>query len=144
MKDGWLQLMGARAKALDNLKEAMGEEEVTNDMLKAHIEDMTRREAFKYLADMGFPVAPVYEAHEAMDDPHLLARGMWVEVPHSKIGKYRVPNFPAKFYSTPGSATMGAPMLGEHTEEVLVGMLGYTPERVKELEKEGKVVVWRG
>ncbi len=144
VKDGWLQLMGARAKALDKLKEVMGAEEVTNDMLKEHIKDMTRREAFKFLADIGFPAAPVYEAHEAMDDPHLLARNMWTEVPHPVVGKYRVPNFPAKFYSTPGEATQGAPIIGQHTEEVLTQMLDYTEEQVKALEKEGKIVCWRG
>jgi len=144
VKDGWLQLMGARAKALDNLKEAMGSEEVTNDMLKEHIKDMTRQEAFIFLADIGFPAAPVYEAHEAMNDPHLLARNMWVEVPHAIAGKYRSTNFPAAFSNTPGEATMGAPVLGQHTEEVLTQLLGYKEEQVKALEKEGKIVFWRG
>ena len=143
VKDGWLQLMGARAKALDNLKEAMGSEEVTNDMLKEHIKDMTRLEAFTFLADIGFPAAPVYEAHEAMNDPHLLARNMWVEVPHAIVGKYRSTNFPAAFSNTPGEATMGAPVLGQHTEEVLTQLLGYEEEQIKALEKEGKIVCWR-
>jgi crotonobetainyl-CoA:carnitine CoA-transferase CaiB-like acyl-CoA transferase len=93
---------------------------------------------------MGFPSAPVYEAHEAMDDPHLLERGMWVKASQPAVGEYRVPNFPAKFYKTPGEVVSGAPMLGQHTEEVLTTMLGYTPEQVKALEKEGKVVCWRG
>jgi crotonobetainyl-CoA:carnitine CoA-transferase CaiB-like acyl-CoA transferase len=143
VSDGWVQLMGARAKALESLKEALGVEELTNDMLKGHIEKMTRREAFKFLGEMGFPSAPVYEAHEAMDDPHLLDRGMWVKASQPAVGEYRVPNFPAKFYKTPGEVVSGAPMLGQHTEEVLTTMLGYTPEQVKALEKEGKVVCWR-
>jgi crotonobetainyl-CoA:carnitine CoA-transferase CaiB-like acyl-CoA transferase len=143
VKDGWVQLMGARARALDNLKEAMGVDEVTNDMVKEHIKDMNRREAFTFLAGMGFPAAPVYEAHEAMDDPHLLARNMWTKVPQAVAGEYRVPNFPVKLYSTPSGPTFGAPQLGEHTEEVLTGILGYSSEKISELEKAGKVVCWK-
>ena len=35
-------------------------------------------------------------------------------------------------------------MLGQHTEEVLTTLLGYAPKRVRDLEKEGTVVCWRG
>jgi crotonobetainyl-CoA:carnitine CoA-transferase CaiB-like acyl-CoA transferase len=90
------------------------------------------------------PVAPIYDSHENFADPHLEARGFWVEVDHPAAGKYTVPNFPVKLSETPGEVTMPSPMLGQHTEEVLMMMLGYTPEQVKGLEKEGKIVCWRG
>ncbi|MCK4791641.1 MAG: CoA transferase [Desulfobacteraceae bacterium] len=143
VNDGWVMLMGARARALDSLKEAMGVEELSKDVVKEYIKGMTRREAFKFISDTGFPAAPVYEAHEAMTDPHLLERGMWVEADHPVAGKYRVPNFPVKFYKTPGKVVSAAPMLGQHTEEVLTTLLDYTPEQVKALEKDGKIVCWR-
>jgi len=143
VKDGWVQLMGARAKAMENLKTALGTEDVNKDLVNEKIKDMTRREAFQYLAGLGFPAAPVYEAHESMDDPHLLARNMWKKVPQRVAGEYRVPNFPVKLYNTPGEPTFGAPQLGEHTEDVLVNILGYSTEKVAELEKASKVVCWR-
>ncbi len=143
VNDGWVMLMGARARALDSLKEAMGVEELSKDAVREHIRDMTRREAFKFISDTGFPAAPVYEAHEAMTDPHLLERGMWVEIDHPAAGMHRVPNFPVKFYKTPGKVVSAAPMLGQHTEEVLTTLLDYTPEGVKALEKDGKIVCWR-
>jgi len=143
VKDGWVQLMGARAKAMENLKTALGTEDVNKDLVNEKIKDMTRREAFQFLSGLGFPSAPVYEGYEAMDDPHLLARGMWKTVPHSIVGEYRAPNFPVKLYNTPGEASVGAPVLGEHTEEVLTNILGYSTEKVSELEKAGKVVCWR-
>jgi crotonobetainyl-CoA:carnitine CoA-transferase CaiB-like acyl-CoA transferase len=143
VNDGWVMLMGARARALDSLREAMGVEELNKDVVRGHIKDMTRREAFKFLADTGFPAAPVYEAHEAMTDPHLLDRGMWTEVYHPLAGEYKVPNFPVKFYQTPGEVTSAAPVLGQHTEEVLTTLLDYTSEQVKALEKDGKIACWR-
>ncbi|MFB0558770.1 MAG: CoA transferase, partial [Candidatus Bathyarchaeia archaeon] len=72
-----------------------------------------------------------------------LARDMWIQVDHPVAGKYTVPNFPVAFSVTPGEVTSAAPMLGQHTEEVLTTLLGYTPKRVKELEKEGKIACWR-
>ena len=144
VKDGWIQIAGERPRALDALRERMGVEEVTEEMVAERVRGMTRSEAFRFLADVGMPVAPIYQAHESMEDPHLIARGMWVEVDHPAAGRYRVPNFPVFFSETPGEVTSASPMLGQHTEEVLKNLLGYTPERVRELEKEGKVVCWRG
>jgi crotonobetainyl-CoA:carnitine CoA-transferase CaiB-like acyl-CoA transferase len=144
VKDGWIQIAGERPKAIDLLRERLGVEEANREIVAEHIKGMTRMEAFSFLSELGMPVAPIYEAHEAMGDPHLLARGMWVEVDHPTAGRYTVPNFPVMFSETPGEVTSASPMLGQHTEEVLTTLLGYTPERVRELEKEGKIACWRG
>ena len=143
VKDGWIQIAGERPKAIDLLRERLGVEEANREIVAEHIKGMTRMEAFSFLSELGMPVAPIYEAHEAMGDPHLLARGMWVEVDHPVAGRYTVPNFPVMFSETPGEVTSASPMLGQHTEEVLTTLLGYTPERVRELEKEGKIACWR-
>ena len=143
VKDGWIQIAGERPKAIDLLRERLGVEEANREIVAEHIKGMTRMEAFSFLSELGMPVAPIYEAHEAMGDPHLLARGMWVEVDHPAAGRYTVPNFPVMFSETPGEVTSASPMLGQHTEEVLTTLLGYTPERVRELEKEGKIACWR-
>ena len=119
VKDGWIQVAGERGKAIENLKQELGVDEVNKDMIVERITNMTRKEAFDWLAKLGFPCAPIYEAHEAMWDPHLKARNMWVEVEHKTAGKYIVPNFPVKFSETPGKVEMAAPMLGQHTREVL-------------------------
>jgi CoA:oxalate CoA-transferase len=144
VKDGWIQVAGERGKAIENLKQELGVEEVSKELVQERITGMTRMEAFKWLAEMGFPCAPVYEAHEAMWDPHLEARGMWVEVEHEAAGMYKVPNFPVKFSKTPGEVTMAAPMLGQHTREVLKELLGKTDEELDALEKQGAIVQWKG
>ena len=144
VKDGWIQIAGERGKAIENLKQELGVEEVSKELVQGRISGMTRMEAFKWLAEMGFPCAPVYEAHEAMWDPHLEARGMWVEVEHKAAGKYKIPNFPVKFSETPSEVTMAAPMLGQHTRMVLKELLGKTDEELDALEKQGAIVQWKG
>jgi len=143
VKDGWIQLAGDRLRAIDKLKEKIGVEEVTLDLVKEKITPMTRLEAFEYLVEVGFPAAPIYEAHEAIEDPHIKARETFIQVEHPVAGTYTAPNFPVKFSETPGEVTGPAPMLGQHTEEVLTDLLGKTPEQIKELEKQGIVVCWR-
>ncbi len=144
VKDGWIQLAGERVKGIENLKEELGVEELSKDLVTEKIKDMTRIEAFKWLADLGFPSAPIYEAYEAMNDPHLIARGMWREVTHPNAGKYTVPNFPVKFSETPGEIHTSAPMLGQHTREILVSLLSITAEALDALEKQGAIVQWKG
>jgi formyl-CoA transferase len=65
-------------------------------------------------------------------------------VDHPVAGPYRVPGFPVGLSETPGEVTSAAPMLGQHTEEVLMSLLGYSEERVAALVKQGKVVCWKG
>jgi CoA:oxalate CoA-transferase len=144
VKDGWIQVAGERGKAIENLKQELGVEELNKKLVQEKISDMTRMEAFKWLAEMGFPCAPIYEAYEAMWDPQLEARGMWVEVEHEAAGKYKIPNFPVKFSETPGEVTTAAPMLGQHTQEVLKELLGKKDEELDALEKQGAIVQWKG
>ena len=144
VRDGWIQVAGGRPRAIEKLKQELGVEELSKELVEEKIREMTRVEAFRWLAELGFPCAPIYEAYEAMSDPHLEARGMWAEVEHPAAGKYKVPNFPVAFTESPGEVTSAAPMLGQHTTEVLTTLLGKTEEEVRELEKKGAVVQWRG
>ena len=144
VKDGWIHLMGERPRAVEALKAKLEVEELNREIVQDLIKDMTRKEAFDWLAGMGFPIGPVYEAYEAMFDPHSQARDMWVEVEHEVAGKYKIPNFPVKFSETPGEVLSAAPMLGQHTTEVLTSLLGLSEEKVMELQKKGAVVQWKG
>ncbi len=100
---------------------------------------MARDEAVELFVNADVPVAPVYHVDEVVKDPHLIARGMFIEVDHPKAGKVKVPNFPVKLSETPGRVNTAAPLLGQHNREILMGLLGYTEERIKELELEGVI-----
>jgi len=85
-------------------------------------------------------VAPILQIDEALEDTHVKARGTIVEVEHRTAGKVRMPGFPLKMSATPGTIRLAAPLLGEHTVEVLSEMLGYTDEQIQELRKAGAIV----
>ena len=73
-----------------------------------------------------------------LEFPQTLARDMVVEVEHSKIGPVKTVGFPVKFSETPTSIDRGAPLLGEHTQEVLAD-LGYTDGEIETLKRSGAV-----
>jgi CoA:oxalate CoA-transferase len=144
VKDGWIQIAGERSKAIENLKAELGVDEVSKDMVLEKIMDMSKMEAFKWLADLGFPCAPIYEVYEAMTDPQMLARHMFVEVEHKAAGKYKIPNFPVIFSETPGEVVSASPVLGQHTREILKEKLNKTDEELNALEKQGAIFQWKG
>ena len=88
------------------------------------------------LEEGGVPAGPVASIGEMLEFPQTLARDMVVEVEHSKLGPVRTVGFPVKFSETPVSIARGAPLLGEHTAEVL-SELGYTDDEIEELIRSG-------
>lgn len=136
---GWIRLAGFGPKHIDNLRKLFGVDEVDKELVEKKVAEMTRDEAVDYFVRADIPVAPVYQVDEVVKDPHLIARGMFVEVEHPKAGKVKVPNFPVKLSETPGVIVSAAPLLGQHNREILMGVLGYTEERIKELEMAGVI-----
>jgi CoA:oxalate CoA-transferase len=98
-------------------------------------------EVVNLLAAAGVPVAKVPSIADAIEDPHVKARGTIIELDHKTAGKIRLAGFPVKMEKTPAEYRMGAPGLGEHSVEVLKEKLGYTDEHIEELRKSGTVVV---
>jgi crotonobetainyl-CoA:carnitine CoA-transferase CaiB-like acyl-CoA transferase len=74
--------------------------------------------------DNGLPCGPINNYAEVFDDRQVLARGMVVETEHPHLGRIRTLGTPVKMSATPPIAGRRAPLLGEHTREVL-GELGY-------------------
>ena len=71
----------------------------------------------------GVPAGPVMNHVEALSDPHCLARGMVQEVEHPAAGRMKTLGVPVKLSRTAGAVRRPAPMLGEHTEEVIAEWL---------------------
>lgn len=106
------------------LKEAI--EKVTSKMSKFEIE--------KKLNDAKLVCGAVCTVAESMENEQIKERNMLVEIDDKSIGKIRIPGTVIKMSDTPGGFTQGAPLLGEHTEMYLK-YLGYTDEKIAELEK---------
>jgi len=139
VKNGWIQVSGFRPRGIESLKKMLGLEELTREDVVKFVVGKTRWDAVKILADMGIAVGPVYSAKEVVDDPHLIARDMFVEIEHPKAGKMTVTNFPVKFSESAAEITSPPPLMGQHNKEVLMDLLGYSEEQVEQLEKEGVI-----
>jgi crotonobetainyl-CoA:carnitine CoA-transferase CaiB-like acyl-CoA transferase len=93
--------------------------------------------AIERLAEYRVPAAPVLSPDEALKLPHLRRRGTVATIDDPILGSFDVPGFPLHFSNFPEPAGDGAPMLGQHNEEILTGYLGYSCERIAELESAG-------
>jgi benzylsuccinate CoA-transferase BbsF subunit len=86
----------------------------------------------------GVPAGAVQDARDVTrDDPQLRHRGHWVRLPHAEMGETIYNNLPFRFARTPVAPHRPAPLLGEHTREVLADMLGFSESEVAGFEAEG-------
>jgi len=83
-------------------------------------------------------VGPVNKTSDMLADPQVKARDMVIEVDHPKAGRVKALGHPVKFSETPGEMKRPAPLLGQHTREILGG-LGYSAAEIDALAKEGAV-----
>jgi CoA:oxalate CoA-transferase len=94
-------------------------------------------EAERKLEENGCPCLRVRSVKELADsDPQIKAREMMVEVEQPFIGKVRMYGSPLKMSETPTGIRGPAPLLGQHTEEILTDVLGYKKEQIKELYEQ--------
>ena len=91
------------------------------------------------LEAIGVPCGPVNSVDKVANDPQVLERDMIVEVEHDATGTVQIPGIPIKLSETPGQIDAPAPNLGEHTSEVLTGLLGLETKEVNQLKQDGTV-----
>ena len=101
--------------------------------LIARIEAVTSMHPKQYWLDLfereGIPCGPVNDYAQVFNDPQVRARGMVVDVEHPVLGPMKTLGSPIKMSETPPDATRRAPLLGEHTREVLLEA-GCTEEEI--------------
>jgi crotonobetainyl-CoA:carnitine CoA-transferase CaiB-like acyl-CoA transferase len=84
-------------------------------------------------------VAPVNDFSGVAADPQVRENEMIVSWEHPTAGTVRGVGIPVKFSDTPGEIARHAPLLGEHTAEILRDFAGYSDEDVRELQEAGAV-----
>lgn len=89
------------------------------------------------LGNIGVPCGPINAMDKVVTHPQVEAREMITRVAHQITGEVEVPGVPIKLSETPGSVDAPAPSLGEHTIEVLTGLLKMHPDEVEELRQDG-------
>jgi crotonobetainyl-CoA:carnitine CoA-transferase CaiB-like acyl-CoA transferase len=85
----------------------------------------------------GVSAVPVESPDDLRADPHLATRGSLVTVQHAEIGPELHSGNPIRMSRTPVTTAPAAPLLGEHTEELLIDLLGLSTEEVERLVAEG-------
>jgi crotonobetainyl-CoA:carnitine CoA-transferase CaiB-like acyl-CoA transferase len=125
-KDGYQRAQNAEA-AIAILDRAFATR--TRDEWVAHL-----REA---KGDFIFTI--VNSVEDLPEDPQILANDYVVDFDHPQHGKTRVLGLPVRLRETPGSVRLPAPELGQHTEEILLDVLGYGWERITELRERGAI-----
>jgi formyl-CoA transferase len=85
------------------------------------------------------PCGPVNNMEHLFEDAQLKHRNMIVDVPHPTIDNLRLTGIPIKYSETPGEIRRHPPLLGEHTGEILAGVLEYPQGRIEELTRSGAV-----
>jgi crotonobetainyl-CoA:carnitine CoA-transferase CaiB-like acyl-CoA transferase len=98
----------------------------------------TKREVMEKSQSCGYMCGAINTMEDVFDDPHLVARGFFAEIDHPYVGKLRYPGAQFKMSETPWRAGR-APLLGEHTQEVLSGLLGYSDSQIAALGEQGAV-----
>ncbi len=96
----------------------------------------TKFEVMDILNKDDVPCGPILSMKELAEDPALRASGTIVEVDHPVRGRYLSVGNPIKLSASPTVVTR-SPLLGEHTDEVLADVLGYTIEEVSAVKASG-------
>ena len=87
---------------------------------------------------LGLWAGPVNDFEATVNDPQVKFNGSFVEYDHPTEGHLKTPGFPIRFSKTPSTVEKGAPLVGEHSREVLSAS-GFTSEEIERLISEGTV-----
>lgn len=155
--DGQMYLVSGPDRDFARLCEVIGRPELRDDARFAtrkardeHEEELiaivgeairtdTRSAWLEKFGAAGLVAAPVYEFADVTNDPQIRARGVISELPHPAGGTTPTVESPMRFSGLPPRAHVAAPLLGQHTEQVLATELGFDAERIARLRESGTI-----
>ncbi len=85
------------------------------------------------------PCAPINTVDEVFKDPQVLHRKMLEEIDHPTAGRIKLVGIPVKYSDAEAAIRRPPPLLGQHTREILSGVLNYEASRIEKLKVEGVV-----
>jgi crotonobetainyl-CoA:carnitine CoA-transferase CaiB-like acyl-CoA transferase len=155
--DGWLTIGGANQANWERMVRVLGAPEWLADarfasntermknlpalveLMNAKIRQFKLKDLLAALDAEGVPCGPINSIGEMAADPQTLAREMVVELDHPRAGRTRALGLPVKLSRTPGKVSRPAPLLGQHTREVLAEF-GFSSAEVDALFAQGAAV----
>jgi formyl-CoA transferase len=152
-KNGWVVIGVGNDKLWKEFCKAIGRDELlevenykTNisrvqhhENVKHVVEEWTRRHDVRQIVDFmlekKIPCAPIYGVKDIAEDEHIAkAREMIIDVDHPAAGSMKVVGLPIKLSQTPAAVQTPAPLLGQHTNEILNNVLSYSNETIENLK----------
>ena len=92
------------------------------------------------LLELGFSASMVQDAGDMMACPHLEARDMFVDLDYEvTTGSFKAPSTPVKLSASGRMPVQRPPALGEHSHEVLEGVLGLSEQEISALREQGAI-----
>jgi crotonobetainyl-CoA:carnitine CoA-transferase CaiB-like acyl-CoA transferase len=155
--DGHVAIHVVTEAHFQNLLKAMGREDLAEDPRFAnnaarvgHIDEtdalveswtrtLSKMEVFARTKAYRIPCAPVRNAPEVMNDPHMYERGMLERVDHPELGPIVVPSTPLRLHGTDKVETRPSATIGQHNAEIYGGWLGLSPDEIAELSDTGVI-----
>ncbi|MDR7611746.1 MAG: CoA transferase [Armatimonadota bacterium] len=107
------------------------------DVIRSWFAERSADEAVAALLAAGVPAGPVQTARDVYHCPHVRARQLLVDIPDPVLGSVRLVGPPVKMSASPHPRCEPAPLLGQHTQDVIAQWLGYTPDQVAALRRDG-------
>ena len=153
-QDGYINIGAANQNNWERMCRAVGRDDLLDDARFAsnpermvNIQSLTpiMEETFRtqttahwveVLERAGVPCGPIYNIEQVYADPHVQSRDMAVELQHPKAGGIRNIGVAVKLSDTPGSVRTPAPLLGQHTDDVLAEF-GYADADIAALRQSG-------
>lgn len=153
-QDGYINIGAANQNNWERMCRAVGRDDLLDDARFAsnpermvNIQSLTpiMEETFRtqttahwveILERAGVPCGPIYNIEQVYADPHVQSRDMAVELQHPKAGGIRNIGVAVKLSDTPGSVRTPAPLLGQHTDDVLAEF-GYADADIAALRQSG-------
>jgi len=153
-KDNWITVGASNQNTWLKLIKALNKEELQkderfsnndnrmknlNDLVNVIQEELVKKKSeewIKIFDKEGLPCGPINSIIEMHQDPHTLERKMIIEVENKIAGKSKAIGMPIKFSETNLENNKGAPIFGQHTDNVLKDF-GYTTKQIEEFKSKG-------
>ncbi|MBE0623549.1 MAG: CoA transferase [Burkholderiales bacterium] len=108
-------------------------------LLQAVFSKRSTKEWVELLEAAGVPNGPINDVAQVFEEPQVRARGIKVELDHPVAGKLPTVASPMRFSATPVEHKLAPPVLGQHTEEILRGLLQLDDAAIARLRADGTV-----
>ncbi|MCR4441946.1 MAG: CaiB/BaiF CoA-transferase family protein [Peptococcaceae bacterium] len=103
------------------------------------IKTKTTAEWIKIFEEFALPYSPINTVRDVVHDPVINYRKMIAEIDQPRVGKMKIVGTPFRLSETPGAVRAAAPLLGEHTDQVLKTLLNYSSEKITELREKNVI-----